>query len=49
MVMKVGIKTLISLKDRRVLIEAGTTEEINKLSQTIQDKCGGELEVTATT
>ena len=46
-VMKVGIKTLKSLKDRRVLIEAGTTEEINKLSQTIQDKCGGrELEVT---
>ena len=49
MVMKVGIKTLKSLKDGRVLVEAGTTEEINKLSQTIQDKCGGELEVTATT
>ena len=44
--MKVGIKTLKSLKDGRVLIEAGTTEEINKLSQTIQDKCGRELEVT---
>jgi len=44
--MKVGIKTLKSLKDGRVLIEAGTTEEMNKLSQTIQDKCGGELEVT---
>ena len=43
--MKVGIKTLKSLKDGRVLIEAGSTEEINKLSQTIQHKCGGELEV----
>ena len=43
---KVGIKTLKSLKDGRVLIEAGTTDEINKLSQAIQDKCGRELEVT---
>ena len=40
-VMKVGIRTLKSLKDGRILIEAGTKEEINKLSQTIQDKCGG--------
>jgi hypothetical protein len=40
-VMKVGIKTLKSMKDGRVLIEAGTTEEINKLSQTIQDTCRG--------
>jgi len=47
-VMKVGIKTLKSLKDGRVLIEAGATEEISKLSETNQDKCGGrgELEVT---
>ena len=47
-VMKVGTRTLKSLKDGRNLIEAGTTEEINKLSQTIKDKCvgGGELEVT---
>jgi len=29
--MKVGIRSLKSLKDGRVLIEAGTTEEINKL------------------
>ena len=43
--MKVGIKTLKSLKDGRVLIEAGSTEEINILSQTIQDKCGGELKL----
>ena len=39
--MKVGIRSLKSLKDGRVLIEAGTTEEINKLKQTIQEKCGG--------
>jgi hypothetical protein len=43
--MKVGIRSLKSLKDGRVLIEAGTTEEINKLRQTIQEKCGGDLEV----
>ena len=43
--MKVGIKILKSLKDGRVHIEAGSTEQINKLGQTIQDKCGGELEV----
>jgi len=45
-IMKVGIRTLKSLKDGQILIEAGTTKEINKLSQTIKDKCGGELEVT---
>jgi hypothetical protein len=45
--MKVGIRTLKSLKDGRVLIEAGTMEEIDKLKQTIQEKCGGELEVVA--
>ena len=33
-VMKVGIKTLKSLKDGRVLIGAGTTEEICKINQT---------------
>jgi len=31
--MKVGIKTLKSLKDGRVLNEAGTTEEINSVKQ----------------
>jgi hypothetical protein len=40
-IMNVGIRTLKSLKDGQILIEAGTTEEINKLSQTIKDKCGG--------
>ena len=39
--MKVGIRTLKSLKDGRVLIEAGTMEKINKLKQTIQEKCRG--------
>jgi hypothetical protein len=48
-VMKVGIRTLKTLKDGQILIEAGTIEKINKLSQTIKDKCGGggaELEET---
>jgi len=40
-VMKVGIRTLKSLKDGRIHIEARTTEAINKLSQTIKNKCGG--------
>jgi acylphosphatase len=43
--MKVGIRSLKSLKDGRVLIEAGTTEEINKLRQTIQEKCREKLEM----
>ena len=41
-----GIKTFKSLKDGRVLIEAGTLNEINQLSTTISDKCGEDLEVT---
>ena len=45
-VMRVGIKSLKSLKDGQVLIEAGTSEEINKLSHTIQNTCGEDLEVT---
>jgi len=44
-VMKAGIRTLKSLKDGLIMIEAGTIEEINKLHQTINDKLG-ELEVT---
>ena len=40
-VMKVDIRTLKSLNNGRILIEAGTTEEINKLSQTTKVKCGG--------
>jgi hypothetical protein len=42
----VGIKTFKSMKDGRVLIEAGTQEEINVLSFTIIDKCGEDMEVT---
>jgi len=46
---KVGIRSLKSLKYGRFLIEAGTREEINKLKQTIQEKCGGIGSVRATT
>jgi hypothetical protein len=42
----VGIKTFKSLKDGRVLIEAGSLNEINLLSTTINNKCGDDLEVT---
>jgi len=35
--MRVGIKTFKSLKDGRVLIEAGSLNEINQLSTTISD------------
>jgi hypothetical protein len=44
--MKVGVKSFKSLKDGRVLIETGTSEEANLLSSTIRDKCGNDLEVT---
>ena len=44
---KVGIKTLKSLRDGRVLIEVGTIEETNLLCTNINDKCGEELEVAA--
>ena len=43
---RVGIKSFKSMKDGRVLIEAGTQEEINLLSSTITDKCGEDMEVT---
>jgi hypothetical protein len=39
--MKVGIKTLKSLKDGRVLIEVGSIDETNLLRININDKCGG--------
>jgi len=45
--MKVGVKSFKSLKDGRVLIETGTSEEANLLSSSIRDKCGNDLEVTA--
>ena len=43
--MKVGVKTLKSLKDGQVLIEVGIVDETNLLSANIRDKCGEELEV----
>jgi hypothetical protein len=46
MAMKVGIKSFKSLKDGRVLIEAGTSEEMKLLSTSVRDKCGEDLEVT---
>jgi len=45
--MKVGVKSFKSLKDGRVLIETGTSEEANLLSSSNRDKCGNDLEVTA--
>jgi hypothetical protein len=44
--MKIGVKSFKSLKDGRVLIEAGTSAEIALLSNSIRDKCGKDLEVT---
>jgi hypothetical protein len=43
--MKVGVKSVKSLKDGRVLIETGTSEEAKLLSDSIRDKCGNDLEV----
>ena len=42
---KVGIKTLKSLKDGRVLIQVGSIDETNLLSANIKERCGDELEV----
>jgi len=44
--MKVGVKSFKSLKDGRVLIETGTSDEANLLSASIRDKCGNDLEVS---
>jgi hypothetical protein len=44
--LKVGIKTLKSLIDGKVLIQVGSTDETNLLSTTTSDKCGDVLEVT---
>jgi hypothetical protein len=38
--MKVGIKSLKSLRDGRVLIEVGNVHETNVLSAKINAKCG---------
>jgi hypothetical protein len=42
---KVGIKTLITLRDGRILIGTSSEEEINSLSREISIKCGEELEI----
>ena len=42
---KVGIKTLKTLRDGRIIIETGSEEEINTLSSAISTKCGEQLEV----
>ena len=39
--MKVGIKTLKSLRDGQVLIEVGSADETNLLSANINDMWGG--------
>ena len=44
--MRVGIKTFKFLKDGRVLIEAGSLNEIDLLSTTTSSKCGEDLEFT---
>jgi hypothetical protein len=44
--MKVGINTFKVLKDGRILIEAGSKEEIEGISTKITEKCGKELEPT---
>ena len=43
--MKVGIKSLKTLRDGRVLIEVGSADESNLLSANIHAKCGEVLEV----
>ena len=42
---KVGIESLKSLRDGRVLIEVGSAAEMNLLSTNINAKCGEVLEV----
>jgi len=42
---KVGIKTLKTLQDGRILIETCCEEEINSLSRAINTKCGEQPEI----
>jgi len=42
---KVGIKTLKTLRDGRIIIETGSEEEISSLSSAISTKCGEQLEI----
>jgi len=43
--MKVGINTLKTLRDGRVLMETGSKEEVEVLKKNINERCGGKLEV----
>jgi hypothetical protein len=42
--MKIGIRTFKGLKDGKVLIEADTKDDIEKLNSRIREKCGDRLE-----
>jgi len=42
--MKVGISALRAPKDGRILIETGSKEETEKISTSITETCGKELE-----
>jgi len=42
---KVGITSIKPLRDGRIIIEAGSKDEIEKLGEQIGEKCGDELEV----
>jgi len=44
--MKIGVKSIKSLKDDRVLSEEGTAAEIALLSTSIREKCWEDLDVT---
>ena len=43
--MKIVIRTLKSLKNGQVLIEADSKEELEILNSQIHDKCGSQLEI----
>jgi len=43
--MKIGIRTLKSLRNGQVLIEADSKEELEILNSQIHDKCGSQLEI----
>ena len=45
MQLKIGIRSMKSIKDGRIVIEFGSKEEINLLSKKITEKCSQVLEV----
>ena len=46
-IIKVGIKSIKSLRNGRVQIETGSKEEVEKLTKDINDKCGQSLQAQA--